>query len=173
MKFKFLCTLVVTVFFVSGCAPYFMLDEEGRVEHIIQKYSNYISNQQYDKAFEHLTFIHQPQSKDFEMFRMAQDMLVSSWNDIEYNILDINIFDNLASAEVNMLFTHENPEANRVKVKTQFILYKPENSEIWFIVSGNEDSREVFLNEYDNEENIKLIKDKTYISSDGEWKLQE
>ncbi|MCK9223693.1 MAG: hypothetical protein M0R46_07460 [Candidatus Muirbacterium halophilum] len=172
MKFKskIIFILYFVFIFTLGCKPYFMLDDKGKIERIIEKYASFLDSNKVEESFKLLTFIHDAKSKNYKMYEMAQNLVSNNYEETDYILKEITINnDYTASVELDMVFSSYKPVARKIKVETQFFMYKPENSQIWFIASGNEDSRKKFLNNVKESEGLKLVSDKTFFSWKGSW----
>lgn len=171
MRFKNLIifTFIFSILLITGCKPYFMLDDKGKIQRIIEKYVQYLNSGKFDESFKLLTFVHDPKSRNFEMYKMAQTFMSNNYESTEYILKKIDIKNNTASVELDMVFSSENPVPRKVKVESQLFMYKPENSKIWFIASGNQDSRKKFLEKIKESEGLGLIEDKTFYSWKGKW----
>jgi hypothetical protein len=147
-----------------------MLDEKGKVARIIEKYVTLLNKGNYKEAFKLLTYVHIPGKRNEKMFELAQTLMSKTYDDITYEVKDIKIYKNFASVPVDIIL-YNSKAKRKIKVSSQFLLYKPKKSIIWFIVAGDENSRKIFLEKFKKEINgkIKLIHDKTYVSKNGKW----
>ncbi|MFA7578446.1 MAG: hypothetical protein WC002_10315, partial [Candidatus Muiribacteriota bacterium] len=120
-----------------------------------------------EDAYSLLTFVHHPERDNFEMFKLAQGLINRNYKKVEYEINEINIDENVASVKVDIIFVPPTKDRPHIKVESQMFFYKPENSEIWFLVSGNQDSRMLFIQKISDK--FPLIEDKTLYLKDGSW----
>jgi hypothetical protein len=168
---KIFMILIICVLLFAGCKPYYMLDEKGKIERILEKYDSLTNKKNFEEAFKLTTFIHQPKKKSEGMFKMAQKLLTSQYPEISYKVKDIKINKNIANVKVDMILISEMPVRRKTKIETQLFMYKPEKSIIWFIVSGNFNSRAIFLEKFSAElkGEFELLEDKSFIYIDENW----
>ncbi|MFW5781761.1 MAG: hypothetical protein ACOCWO_00560 [Candidatus Muiribacteriaceae bacterium] len=166
-----LIILCVISILTAGCTPYFLLDDKEKVERIIEKYVTLINKGDYSESFRLLTFIHQPESRNEKMYEMAQTLQGNTYNNIEYIVKEIDLSDNIADVTLDMVFSTTQGKARSIKVESQMYLYRPKESSIWFIVSGDQESRRVFYEKFikGSEADFKVREDSTFISIDGTY----
>ncbi len=173
MNKKKLITIILLslVLFLISCKPYFSMNDKEKIAYTIKKYAKSLEAGDYEQAFSILTFAHQPQGKNFDLFKMAQEMMAKQYTDIRYEVNDIKISGNFAQAQVDIILVAEQPVPRKMKIVSQFFFVRPDEKEAWLMVPGNQQSRKIFYDLFKEKikDSLEYKEDKTYWDINGRW----
>jgi len=175
-KKKLLAIILLSlVIFLISCKPYFSKSDKEKIAYTVKKYVKSLEAGDYEQAFSLLTFSHLPQEKNFNLFKMAQEMMSKQYTDIRYEVNDIKISGNFAQADIDTILVAERPVPRKMKVSGQFFFVRPDKKSVWLMVPGNEQSRKRFFDLFKEkiDGKLKFKEEATYWDINGKWISQE
>lgn len=165
---KIILLFLFSAILLTGCEkPYSMLTEQEKVVRTFTDYVQALSEHNYEKAYNFLSFVHIQKGGNKNEFVKAQRIMDKMYSDINYEVTKLQKTKNVAVLDVSIIYKHA---ANNGKTKTETQVFLHKNGQKWGIVIGIFPVRMQLLKIYPSmKDHFILKKDSIYLLKDNKW----